>query len=138
MRITWAIPCKFAEVVNGQATIVGAGANLFVVPQAAFPIGMGVTVVLSIAAGDGEIEGHLRGQILGPDMAPIGDALDVPGFGFPPGPNKPDGWENTVMIPIIMQWEAAEFGTYTLTFSIDERTVTVPVLVTGNGTSAGE
>lgn len=131
MRIAWAIPCRYVEVVNGLATIVGGGANIWTIPAGMLPQPLGVTVAVQLAGAEGELaeEHHLRGQILGPDMQPVGDALDVPGLVIPPGEMKPPGWEGTMIVPIVMQWTVEEPGTYTLDFSIDGRSTTVAILV---------
>jgi hypothetical protein len=131
MRFAWAIPCRYAEVVNGMATIVGAGANVYTVPAGKLPAPLAVMVVTQLAGGEDEleVEHHLRGQVLGPDMESAGDPLEVQGLRIPVGEHKPPGWEATLIFTIVMQWVVKEPGTYTLELAIDDRTTTVPILV---------
>jgi hypothetical protein len=95
------------------------------------PAPLAVQVAAQIAGSEDELDvpHHLRGQILGPDMQPTGDPLDLPGLEIPAGPHKPPGWEATLVIPIVMQWVVEQPGTYTLDFSIDDRSTTVAILV---------
>lgn len=131
MRIAWAIPCRYVEVNDGLATIVGGGANIYRIPADALPAPIAVTVAAQLAGTEDEVDHrhHLRGQILGPDMQPTGDPLDVPDLNFPAGDHKPPGWEATIVIPLVMQWLVEQPGTYTLEFSIDDRATTVAILV---------
>ncbi len=135
MRIAWAIPCRYVEVNDGLATIVGGGANIYVLPPDALPAPLSVTIAAQIAGADDEADQphHLSGQVLGPDMTPVGDPLDLPDLQIPPGLHKPPGWETTIVISIVLHWEVAELGTHTIQLTIDDRSTTVAILVAEEG-----
>lgn len=131
MRIAWAIPCRYVEVNDGLATIVGGGANIYVVAADALPAPLAVTIAAQLAGADdeGDRPHHLRAQVLGPDMTPVGEPLDLPELQIPPGEHKPPGWETTIVISIVMQWEVTELGTHTIQLTIDDRSTTLAILV---------
>ena len=139
MRIAWAIPCRYVEVNDGLATIVGGGANIYIVPPDALPVSLAVAIAAQIAGNEDEVNQphHLRGQILAPDMTPVGDPLDLPDFEIPPGEHKPPGWETTIVISIVMQWEVTEPGTHTIELTIDDRSTTVAILIS-EGPASGD
>jgi len=133
MRIAWAIPCKYLEVHDGVGTLVGAGANHYVVNE--FPASLNVWVALQVYGHRSEVENDhgLVIQPLGPDMEPCAPPLDMM-FGFPAErkPNEPDGWEVGALIPSLIQFVAEEEGTYTLALNVDDKAATIPLYVRGD------
>jgi len=129
MRVGWAIPCRYVEVTNGLATIVGAGSNIFWVPE--FPAVVDLMMAVQILGGEEEIghEYEIRGHVLGPDMQPVAPGMTGQ-FAFGESAAlKPDGWEETAIVPIGMQFPAEVEGPYTWEFAIGDRSTTVSLLV---------
>jgi len=128
VRIDWAIPCRYVEVVDGLATIVGAGANIFTTPE--FPTAIGLMVAIRIAANEGDNHDHLFGsRVLGPDMEPVTDRGEIQFNMGEVNPAKPAGWEQTVVQPVGVQFPAEVEGQYTLELTVDDRSATVPLVV---------
>lgn len=128
MRVVWAIPCRYAEVHEGTATIIGGGTNLFWVPQLPAPIGL--MVAINIAGSEHELrEPHtIRSQVLGPDMQPLGPAGEaILEMGL--SEHRPPGWEGNLILPTVNQFVAPVEGTYTIEFTIDDRSETTVILV---------
>jgi hypothetical protein len=130
VRIAWAIPCRYAEVHDGLATMVGAGTNIFTVPS--FPASIGLFVVAHFLAAEDElgVQHPLRSQVLAPDMQPVADPIEG-ALGFEAGPNKPPGWEGGLTLPMVVRFPAHIEGTYTFELTVAERSQTVPLLVQG-------
>ena len=128
MRIDWLIPCRYAELADGLATIVGAGAD--VVHVSGLPAQAGVSAVVRIAGvAEPETEYQLTAQVLGPDFEPAGDALHLALRLGDRSPYNPDGWEDHVMLPLAVPFTAEEAGAHTLEVRIEERSAAVPLHV---------
>lgn len=96
MRIEWAIPARYVEVNQGLATIVGAGANVFTVPD--FPAGIGLMVAVKIVAAEGDTDEHVFGnRVLGPDVAAVTERAEIPFSMGVVSPDKPEGWEQALV-----------------------------------------
>jgi hypothetical protein len=129
MRIDWAIPCRYCEVVNGELTMAGGGADEFTVLE--LPTEIGTWVALCIAAPDdmtGPDRPHaFSSRILGPDMAEVeGTKLDLP---FDMAPAPVEGWEAQEIVPTYHHFVVETAGTYTLDMAVDGRHTTVPISV---------
>jgi hypothetical protein len=128
LRIDWAIPCRFVEVNEGLATMVGAGANIFTVPPLPQPVGF--MIALRIVADEDDHADHVFGsQVLGPDMEPVGELISAEFNMGPVNPNKPAGWEQSLAVPTAVQFMAEEEGQYTVRLSVDDRSTTVAIVV---------
>lgn len=129
MRIDWAIPCRYCEVINGELTMVGGGADAFTVPEV--PTEIGTWVALCLAAPEHmtglDHDHHFASRVLGPDMAEVpGTQLDLSfTLGSPPVP----GWEGQDIVPTFHRFLAETTGVYTLDMAVDERHTTVPISV---------
>lgn len=60
----------------------------------------------------------LQMEILGPGMEPVEEPMQTQ-FGMAPSDDAPPGWESHALLPVGMQFQAAEEGTYTLNVSVD-------------------
>ena len=133
MRIEYAILCRYAEVNNNLATIVGAGIDTTAVPQLPTPI-QTMLAIRAVCPPD-EMPGthHLRCYVEGPDGARIGDSLDaeIEVAGEAPAQE----WLANMMFAFGVQWEVATEGTYTIHASVDDADYPVPMHVVLGGSS---
>jgi hypothetical protein len=130
MRIEWAIPCRYCEVVNGEITMVGGLAGLFTVPE--LPIEIGVWIVLLLAAPGVEagpdVPHTFNAWVLDPQMEEIeGTRVEIAEFNLTP-PALP-GWEAEEAAPSFHRFAAEAEGTYTVEMRVDDRAKTVPITV---------
>jgi hypothetical protein len=88
LRVDWLIPCRYVEVNNGLATLVGAGIEWQTVP--AFPIEFTQMLGLRIVGLPDEEEHTLNVRILGPTMEPAGETLEAT-FRMGQGPGHAEG-----------------------------------------------
>ena len=120
LRVEWAIACRYAEVNNNLATIVGAGIDHMYVP--ALP--MNVQVVLAVRlVGDPEeatSETHtLRCVAFGPDtldeLARAEGELDMRGSAV-----LSSDWLASIHVPMGVMFHAESEGAYRLEVSVDD------------------
>jgi hypothetical protein len=116
VRIDWAIPCRYAEVNNGLATIAGGGIDTFWPPNIPSPIGLVMVVRLVGTEGSGSHE--FTNEVLGPDMSPV-TGKQVAQFDATPNPNAAPGWEQQLLIAVVVQFNAPVAGPYTISMTVD-------------------
>lgn len=129
MRIAWAVPCRYAEVVENVAHILGGGISVVHVPEV--PTTVGLFVALCIGGSEhelGEDQQHIvSARALNPAHEEILPQLDIP-FAAPHW--GPAGGESTFVLPLQPVMPISEFGLHMLEFNIDGRsTTTVPINV---------
>jgi hypothetical protein len=130
MRVDWAIPCRYAEVApQGGATIVGAGADVVIVPEvpATIPVLFAVRFVGAPEELDGETPHDIVCRIFTPAGHPLGEQRArienaevtqlVPGF------------VADITLPMGVVVHATEAGSYPIEFQIDDDHVRVPLHV---------
>lgn len=129
VRVDWAIPCRYVEVhQHGGATIVGAGADVVVVPEVPAPVQVlfAVRYVGDPEELDGETPHPIACRIFNPDGDMVGEqtgqvqaqvAQTIPGYVA----------ELTVPSGVVI--DARELGTYGVEFSIDGDDRRVPIHV---------
>jgi hypothetical protein len=120
MRVDWAIPCRYAEVNGGLATIVGAQVDAVRVAQ--FPARVGTWLAMRLVFGDDETESeHEVGlKILDPQLGESWQTQTTLTLG-PPNPEKAPGWEGSHLIATFVQFDADVEGTYTFELYVDDR-----------------
>lgn len=125
MRVDWGIICRYAEVNNGLATIVGAGIDNYTVAAvpAQIPLQLVVRVCGLIDANDHD----LTVKLLDTQLSEVGTLSGT--FGMEQNPNHPPGWEGAAILPVGVVLPANEVGTYTLHVSVDNHSVTLPFRV---------
>jgi len=108
VRVEWAIPCRYAELEGGTATIVGAGVDVFFVADLPAIIGMMVVMKLSGSAEEWEAQFTLGFQILDPS-APVvrEESIEI---GAQLGTQLFPTWERGGIIPTAHEFEVAEPG----------------------------
>jgi Family of unknown function (DUF6941) len=128
VNIDWVIPCRFVEVHDNLATIVGAGIDTFWVPELPAPIQVFLAIRLlatpeELEAGDPHAIASLirdpRGDLLSEARGEI--RIDATAA-------RPD-WLVGMTIPGVMLIEATEEGTYTIEQEIDDASASLPIHV---------
>lgn len=127
MRIEWAIACRFVEVHDGLATMVGAGIDRMTIPQVPADVGTWFAVRIAVAPGD-EGDHQLGATILNGAMEPI--AQPLAGMFHTEGPpHAQPGWEGHHTIPMIIGFPVTESGVYTVVFNVDDKTFDYPLVI---------
>lgn len=137
MNIDWVIPCRYAEVHDNLGTIVGAGIDTWWVPQFPAVIQVAVAVrLLAMADELGEDHEHtVRNIISGPSGQVLSDLTS--GFAAA-GPDYRTEWLNGLMLMTVIQFEAAEEGTYTFEHVVDESSKSIPLHIAAGPPPGGQ
>ena len=132
MNIDWIIPCRFAEVHDNLATIVGAGIDTFWLPSLPAPVQVGVAVRLLATADELGPDHHhtVRNIVRGPDGSPLSDLIET----FKAGSleeiaNARPEWLNGIALVLMIMFDAAEAGTYTFEHIVDDSSKSIPLHV---------
>lgn len=133
MNIAWVIPCRYAEVHDNLATIIGAGIDTFWPGE--LPGQLEVTVVVRLLATADELgPGHehtMRNVVRGPDGEPLGlprEATFQAGTAAEVSSAHED-WLNGIELVTMAAFEASEQGTYTFELTVDDSTSSTPLHV---------
>jgi hypothetical protein len=120
MRVDWAIPCRYAEVNGGLATIVGAQVDA--VRVADFPARVGTWLALRLVFGDDEAASahDVTMKILDPQLGEVAENHTNLTLG-PPNPEKAPGWEGSHLMATFVQFDAESDGTHTFELYVDGR-----------------
>jgi hypothetical protein len=133
VNIAWVIPCRYAEVHDNLATIVGAGIDTFWPGQ--LPSEVRVTVVVRLLATADELgPGHehtMRNVVRGPDGETVGLPREAK---FQAGTAEEvssarEHWLNGIELVTMAAFEASEQGTYTFELTVDDSTSSTPLHV---------
>ena len=122
MNIDWIIPCRYAEVHDNLATIVGAGIDTWWFT--ALPAQVQVGIVVRLLASSDELgpqHEHTARNIV---RDPAGQTLSDTGEPFRVGTEEEAGgarteWLNGIALASLVQFEAAQPGTYTFEHIVD-------------------
>lgn len=132
MNIDWIIPCRYAEVHDNLATIIGAGIDTWWLAELPSPIQVGVVVRLLAAAEElGPDTDHtVRNILRAPDGSTLSDLEET----FQAGAadeivNARAEWLNGIVVVTLVRFEATEAGTYTFEHIVDGSTKSVPLHV---------
>ena len=120
MRVDWAIPCRYAEVNGGLATVVGAQVDA--VRVAEFPARVGTWLAVRLVFGDDEAGAahDVTMKILDPQLGEIAETHTNLTLG-PPNPEKAPGWEGSHLMATFVQFDAESDGTHTFELYVDGR-----------------
>lgn len=135
MRIEYVIPCKYAEVNDALATIIGAGIDTTQVPG--FPSRVQLMLAIRVLGTDEEMPGEHRIQCSVRDSNgnPVGEELDaeltLPGANIPGGHPAGEGWLQNLMLALGVAFEAPAAGAYTIHVMFDDAEYPVPVYIVG-------
>jgi hypothetical protein len=129
LNIDWLIPCRYVEVNGNLATIVGAGIDIFWVPQLPAAVAAMLAVRLTGTADEfgSEVKHQMASRVLGPSGEPIGQ--EIQGEFEVGGEHVRENWLNGVMLAGGFQFMAEEAGTYTVEQRFDKASASIPVHV---------
>jgi hypothetical protein len=128
LRVDWAIPCRYAEVNDNLATIVGAGIDHMFVPALPAPVQV-VLAVRLVSPPD---------EVAGGDEHPLGWAVlddqrntiaELGGMFAPAIEGAPADWLVGLHLPIVVIFPVEVEGTYTIELTVDDHTYSVPMHV---------
>lgn len=129
MRIAFAIAARHAEpLADGTLVALGLGSDVLHAPG--FPVSASVTLVVCMKASHVEPEEHtLALGVLGPSFDPVMEPMEAPVV-ITPGVMTPDGWEVGRVISVVVAFDAAEPGIYSIELTPDGGTPTsVPIII---------
>jgi hypothetical protein len=129
VHIEWAVTCRYAESDMTQATIIGAGSDVLVVPQIPGPVGTMLAVRLAAPAEElvdgvmhtvrGRVRDPQADPVVAPDGSPVPD-LELE-FGTQGGVQQlVPGWLVNPILAFGIQWWANETGSYSLELQVDD------------------
>jgi hypothetical protein len=128
VNIDWVIPCRYAEVHDNLGTIVGAGIDVFVVPE--LPSVVQVNLAIRITATAEELapgKVHQGRTII---VNPNGETGSEAEIEFALGVENPrTDWLNGFIFPATVQFEAADVGTYTIEHVLGGQSNAIPIHV---------
>jgi hypothetical protein len=118
LRVDWGIACRYAEVNDNLATIVGAGIDHLYVP--ALPAPVQVVVAVRLVAALDELGADKTHQVScvvrAPDLSEVGGlsgGLEIP---VPEGARE--DWLLGIHIPLAVRFEAPGEGAYTIEIKV--------------------
>lgn len=130
MNIEWVIPCRFVEVHDNLATIVGGGIDTFWLTTE--PRIVQVMFTIRVTALHDELDGDARFSMMSRVRAPGDDIVfDLSGeFGFEvhSDPAQPDFLAG-IVLPAVVQFAAETEGTYTVTHRFGDSEHSLPLHV---------
>jgi hypothetical protein len=128
LNIDWVIPCRFVEVHDNLATIVGGGVDTFWVPQLPAPVQVWLAVRLTAAPEELEAgEQHVTvNRIRDPHGELISETRGEIVLG---GQAAQADWLVGITVPAVVAFEAGEVGTYTIELEVDDGSRSLPIHV---------
>lgn len=127
MNVDWVIPCRYIEVHDNLGTIIGAGIDTLWLEQLPAPIQIVLAVrVLAMAEELTGEEHPVTNRVRDPEGNVISEVSG--GFGATAESARPE-WLSGMILPVVVQFEAAVGGTYTMEFTIDASSASVPIHV---------
>lgn len=128
MNIEWLVPCRYIEVHDNLATMVGAGINTWTVPG--FPVPIQVTLGVQFVGTAEELaepqQHEMCNRIYGPDGTLVDETVGQAEIGLE---NPNTEWLNALVLPFACIFEARSPGTYQLEHSIDGNAKQIPLHV---------
>ena len=122
------MPCRYAEASDdGTASMLGAGIDSMWLPE--LPSTVGLFLMLRITGADYEFEEEqtLEVRLVAPDRNET-TALEIRFKVDEPAPTKLAGMDTGILLPAVVNWEAEEYGLYTLDVHLDgSRQRSVPI-----------
>jgi hypothetical protein len=129
VNIDWVIPCRFVEVHDNLATIVGGGIDTFWAAE--LPTRLQVILAVRILAmadevGDPDVKHTVANKIRSPQGEIIGEGTLEIGVG---GESARPEFLIGLSLPIVITFEAAQEGTYAVELAIDQSEKSLPIHV---------
>ncbi len=126
MRIDWAIACRYLELHEGLATIVGAGIDQLTVPALGTEVSVMIALRLTVTPGD-EGDHPVTVSIADPELELVG-RLDGQ-FHTEGQPHQLPGWEGHHIVPLTATFTTMRAGAHTITIAIGSSSVDVPMII---------
>jgi hypothetical protein len=128
VNIDWVIPCRHVEVHDNLGTIVGAGIDTLWIPDLPSPVQVVLAVRLLAMAEelDPDQPHQLTNRVRDPHGEVIGEATGDLRIGAESA--RPE-WLAGIMANAVVQFLAAEEGTYTIELVVDEASKELPIHV---------
>lgn len=126
MNIDWVIPCRYIEVHDNLGTIIGAGIDTYWVKDLPAPI-QAMLAIRLVGPPDeltADQEHTASSRVKNPDGEVISEVTGS--FQIELHSAKP-GWLAGMIVPAVVQFEAAEEGTYTVEQTVDSASYSVPL-----------
>jgi hypothetical protein len=119
LNIEWIIPCRFVEVHDNLGTIIGAGIDTFWVPELPAPIQ--VILAIRLLAMADELDPDQKHTVTNRVRGPDGEVMNEGIAEFSVGAESPSKeWLTGIILPLVVQFQASEEGTYTIEFIVDD------------------
>jgi hypothetical protein len=129
VRLDWAIPCRYAEATwDGTATLVGAGVDS--IWASSLPRQATVFLMLRFAGAEDEFEDETSFEVRVVDPAAREQLAAAASLPHATLPLRLPGIEIGVLVTREIDWDATEYGLYTLEVYLSNRRLrSVPVAV---------
>ena len=128
MNIDWVIPCRYAEVHDNLATIVGGGVDTYWQPE--LPARIQVFLAIRLLATPEELAAAEPHTAVNRIRNPEGDVLEeVRGEIVMSGTAARPDWLVGKTIPALAVFEADDEGTYTIEIEVDDASSSLPIHV---------
>jgi hypothetical protein len=128
MNVDWVIPCRYVEVHDNLGSMIGAGIDTFWIPELPAPLQVMLAVRLT-ATGEELTPGiqHILRTLV---TDPHGEVVFEAQMEFEADAEASQSeWLNSMVMPTVVQFEAAEGGTYQLEQSVDGNSQSIPLHV---------
>jgi hypothetical protein len=128
LNIEWLIPCRFVEVHDNVATIVGAGIDTHWLPG--LPGQVQVTLAIRVVGLQEEFDESITHTTAARIRNPGGDTINEISGSFQIGATsaRPEFLVG-VTLPAVLTFDVDTEGTYTIEFEVDDATRAIPVHV---------
>lgn len=136
MHIDWVIACRFVEVHDNLATMIGAGIDRLEVPQ--LPSNIAVMIALRLTGVADEFDESIahtfRNVVRDPDGAVVGDS-GADGEMRVDAQGTREDWLAGIVLAAAVHFAAAKEGTYTIDFFVDDQQSSIPMHIDLEGLS---
>ena len=128
MNIEWVIACRYVEVHDNLATIIGAGIDTYWMHQGPGPLQVVLAVRAlvmpeELEAGDEHVITNLIRDPSGEQVGEMTGQLEIQA-----DVQRPE-WLVGLTLPMIVQFDALQEGTYTIEVGIDGASHALPIHV---------
>jgi hypothetical protein len=128
MNVDWVIPCRYVEVHDNLGTMVGAGIDTFWVPELPAPIQ--VMLAVRITATAEELSPGIQHVLRTLVSDGTGEVVFEATLEFEADADTSQTeWLNSMVMPTVVQFEAAEAGTFQLEQAVDGDSQSIPLHV---------
>jgi hypothetical protein len=132
MNIDWAIPCRFVEVHDNLGTIIGAGIDTVAVAELPTPIQ--ILLAVRLVGLNEEFTADQQHQATNRVRDPTDEVIsEVRGEFVIGAESSRADWLAGVIVPVGVQFPAAEEGTYTIELTMDDASTSLPLHVVASG-----